>query len=162
PEDFVNFAFNQIYGPESWMNFDQADDFFVHNLDEQQVYIDVDFQMQQLSFLGFDLPFWPTNLLAITIAQPDGTVQIFIRSIYLTPLPVPASPDYPTDPTEPTEASDSPWDDTDSDDVGDDDYDDADPGDWDEPESDDYDGIVEIEDPDENGEFEETEWCEEC
>jgi len=33
---------------------------------------------------------------------------------------------------------------------------------WDEQEYDDYEGFVEIEDPDEDGNFDDSEWCEEC
>ena len=27
PRDYINFAFNQTYGPDAWLSFDQADDF---------------------------------------------------------------------------------------------------------------------------------------
>ena len=43
PDDYVNFAFNQVYGDRGWMSPRQADDFFIHNLAGDRIYVDVDF-----------------------------------------------------------------------------------------------------------------------
>ena len=91
PDDIANFAFNQIYGPDSWMPFEVADDFFVTNLYEQSVYVDVDFQFLGVGFEGFRIPLWPTNILELTLALPDGTMMKIERSVFQTSLPVPAS-----------------------------------------------------------------------
>ena len=154
PDDFVNFAFNQIYGHDAWLPFEQADDFYITNLENQTVYVDVDFLLLGLGFQGLRLPFWPTYLLQITLALPDGTVYTAIRSIYQTSLPVPSSDDNVQ--TDPGGGDDE--DDEDEDDYYDYDNDDE----WEEPEYDDNVGITGIEDPDDDGFFEDPDWCEEC
>ena len=157
-DDYVNFAFNQIYGPESWMPVEQADDFFVTNPNNQKVYVDVDFVFLGIGLEGLRLPIWPTNLLQFTLALPDGTLYQAIRSIFQTSLPVPSSSE--DDPQHDT-GNNSPDDDG-GDDSEDDEYDDdADEFDWEGPEIDDPVGIVEIEDPDEYGNFDDAEWYEE-
>jgi len=161
PDDFVNFAFNQAYGKDAWLTYDQADDFYVTNLDNQTVYVDVDFVFLGVGFEGFRFPLWPTYILQFTLALPNGTLNTAFRSIYLTPLPVPSSNDSLQDDT--TSSSDAGGGD---DGEGDDYYDDDDGYDgydeWDEQEYDDYEGFVEIEDPDEDGNFSDDKWCEEC
>ena len=152
PEDVVNFAFNQIYGPDAWMTFDEADDFFVTNLLGQRVYVDADFVFDGFDLGGFDLPYLPRYLLQFTLALPRGTIYVAHRSVFQTSLPVPASLDNTTDGTSDSSTGGGGED-------GDEDWD-SDPDEWQEPEFDDPVGTVEIEDPDENGEFEE--WCEEC
>jgi len=162
PNDYVNFAFNQIYGADAWLSFDQADDFFVTNLDNQRVYVDVDFVSLGIGFKGFGIPFWPTNVLQFTLALPNGTILVALRSIFLWPLPVPSSPDDPITPPPENVIGENDGSDEgeDYDDAADDDYD------WDldieEFDFDEYEGVVGIEDPDEFGEFDDPEWCEEC
>ena len=73
PDDYVNFAFNQIYGDNGWMDPDLADDFYIYNPDGFVVYVDVDFVMTSGEFLGLKLPLWPTYILQFTLALPDGT-----------------------------------------------------------------------------------------
>lgn len=159
PDDYVNFAFNQIYGPDSWMPFELADDFFITNSDGQTVYVDVDFIFLGFGVEGLRLPFWPTNMLRITLALPDGSLHQAIRSIFQTSLPVPSSGED----DQPVDSGRNPSD-NDGGEDGEDEEDeyDADPGEREDPEIDDPVGIVEIEDPDENGNFAGTEWCEEC
>jgi len=160
PDDFVNFAFNQAYGPDAWLTYDQADDFFITNLDDQTVYVDIDFLFLGIGFEGLRLAFWPTYILQFTLALPDGTLYTAFRSIYQTSLPVPSSVDSSQDDT--TSSSDAGGGD-DGEEEEDDYYDDDDGYDeWDEQEYDDYEGFVEIEDPDEDGNFDDSEWCEEC
>ena len=91
PDDYVNFAFNQIYGPDAWLTWDQADDMFISNLDLQRVYVDADFVFTGIGFKGLELPLWPTNLLQFTLALPSGRLITALRSIFLTSLPVPAT-----------------------------------------------------------------------
>ena len=159
PDDYVNFAFNQIYGPESWMPFGLADDFFVTNLNNQTVYVDVDFIFLGIGWEGFRLPFWPTNLLQITLALPDGTLLYAIRSVFQTSLPVPSSgEDDQQDDTGDNASSDEGGEDSEDED---DEYDVGD-SEWEEPEIDEPVGIVEIIDPDEDGNFGGMDWCEEC
>ena len=150
PDDFVNFAFNQAYGPDAWLTFEQADDFYITNLDNQTVYVDIDFVFRGFGFKGLELPFWPTNLLQITLALPNGNIVTVLRSIFLTRLPVPASDDGDVSGGD----GGSEGDDEDEDSY--DDYDEE------EPDYDDYEGTTGIEDPDENGDFGDTDWCEEC
>lgn len=158
PDDFVNFAFNQIYGRDAWLSFEQADDFYITNLENQTVYADIDFVLLGLGFQGLRLPFWPTYLVQITLALPDGTMYTALRSVFLTSLPVPSSDDnVQTDLGGGGGGGDE--DDADEDEY--DDYDDEDDQ-WEEPEYDDNVGITWIEDPDEDGFFDDTEWCEEC
>ena len=158
PDDFANFAFNQIYGPDAWLSFDQADDFFVTNLSNQRVYVDADYIFFGIGFEGFRVAFWPKNLMQFTLALPDGTVLQTIRSIYQTSLPVPSSHD--AQPSHPDSGGSSFGGDEEED--GDDEYDDADDHEWEEPEYDGYEGTTRIEDPDEDGNFDDAEWCEEC
>ena len=76
PDDWANFAFNQIYGDDAWMDFDQADDFWIVNLDGDRVYVDVDYVMTGINVLGAEIPLWPTNLLQITLALPRVRLRI--------------------------------------------------------------------------------------
>jgi hypothetical protein len=150
PDDYVNFAFNQVYGDRGWMSPRQADDFFIHNLAGDRIYVDVDFVMSGIRMFGNRLPIWPTNLLKITIALPNGRIYTAIRSVFQTSLPVP-SPSGPG------------YGDHDSNDEGEDE-DEYETGieEFEEPEIDSYTGFTDIEDPDENGEFTDADWCEEC
>ena len=150
PDDFVNFSFNQAYGPDAWLTFEQADDFYITNLDNQTVYVDIDFVFLGFGFQGLELPFWPTNLLQFTLALPNGNIYTVLRSIFLTRLPVPSSDDGGVS------GGDGGAEGEDEDDDNYDDYD------GEESEYDDYEGTTGIEDPDEYGNFEEPEWCEEC
>lgn len=161
PEDYVNHAFNQVYGPDAWMSFDQADDFFIEGPNGQRVYVDVDFVMLGFGVEGLRLPFWPTNLLQFTLALPDGTVVKALRSKFQTPLPVPANAHASPPRTE------APRSDRDAGDEGGDEGEDErefepvdDP--YEIPEIDGPVGFTGIEDPDEYGDFSEPEWCEEC
>ncbi len=162
PDDFANFAFNQIYGPEAWLSFDQADDFFVTNLDNQRVYVDVDYVFLGVGVEGFRFPYWPTNVLKITLALPNGDLISAFRSIFQTSLPVPASNDSNQDDANAGSSSSGGGDG--GGDEDDEEYDDFDAGDyeWEEIEDDDYEGSTWIEDPDEDGNFEDADWCEEC
>jgi hypothetical protein len=156
PEDYVNHAFNQIYGPEAWMSFEQADDFAIVNSRGLRVYVDVDFQFLSIGIEGLRLPFWPKNLLEITLALPNGEIHRAVRSVFQAPLPVPANAYDNADhglELEPGAA--------DHGDDGIDDYD-FEIEEIEEPEYDGPVGITGIEDPDENGEFGNIEWCEEC
>ena len=157
PDDYVNFAFNQIYGPDAWLSFDQADDFFVTNLEGQNVYVDADFISLGLGYKGFGVPFWPTNILQFTLALPDGTLITALRSIFQTSLPVPSSPDDPASTTDNTSLSGG-GDEDDEEDYG---YEEEDYN-WDDLEFDEYEGYTGIEDPDEFGNFDDDDWCEEC
>jgi hypothetical protein len=159
PDDYVNFAFNQIYGPDAWLSFEQADDFFVTNLDGQNVYVDADFVSLGLGYKGFGLPFWPTNILQFTLALPDGTLITALRSIFQTSLPVPSSPDDDGGTTDDTASSGGG-----SGGDADDEYGDAEEEsyNWDDLEFEEYEGYTDIEDPDEFGEFDDDDWCQEC
>jgi hypothetical protein len=90
PDDYANHAFNQVYGPDAWMSFEQADDFFIVNSRGLKVYVDIDFIFLGIGVEGLRLPFWPENMLQITLALPNGNIVEMVRSIFLTPLPVPA------------------------------------------------------------------------
>ena len=151
PNDYVNFAFNQIYGDNGWMDPDLADDFYIYNPDGFVVYVDVDFVMTSGEFLGLKLPLWPTYILQFTLALPNGSLYVTRRSVFHSEdLPVPVSGQSGQN---------------DSTDTGGDDGDDEDESDlddeWDIPEIENT-GTTGIEDPDEDGNFSETEWCEEC
>jgi hypothetical protein len=163
PADFVNFAFNQIYGPDAWLSSEQADDFFVTNLDNQTVYVDADFVFLGLGFKGLRIPFWPTYILRFTLALPDGQLYTAYRSVFQTSLPVPSSDDTEPSEAESSDSSSYGGDGGDDGDENDGDYDDV--WDWDDFDYDDFDdfeGTTWIEDPDENGEFDDADWCEEC
>jgi len=159
PDDFVNFAFNQIYGPDAWLSWDQADDMFITNLDNQRVYVDADFVFFGIGVRGFQLPLWPSNLLQFTVALPSGRLFTALRSIFLTSLPVPATRTSIVDNSDVSGAAGSDGDDGDEEEE---DYFDGEEDEWEDPEFDDYEGFTSIEDPDEDGNFEEPEWCEEC
>jgi hypothetical protein len=155
PDDYVNFAFNQLYGPDAWLSYEQADDFFVTNLLNQRVYVDVDFMLLGIGFQGLRLPFWPTYLLQITLALPSGDLYTAVRSVFQTSLPVPSSDDSGT-----TDSGDSGGDgDGDDEDEG---GNDADLYEWEEPEFGENEGVTGIEDPDEDGWFSDPDWCQEC
>jgi len=161
PEDFANFAFNQFYGPDAWMSFDQADDFFITNLNNQTVYADADFVLLGFGFEGFRVPFWPTNLVRITLALPNGELYTAFRSVFRTSLPVgPADDGAQSGAGGHTPSGGSDGGDDEDDEY--DGYDEYDEYDWDDLEFDDYEGSTWIEDPDEDGNFDDTEWCEEC
>ena len=153
PDDFVNFAFNQAYGPDAWLTFEQADDFYITNLDNQTAYVDIDFVFLGFGFQGLQLPYWPVNLLQFTLALPNGNIYTVFRSIFLTGLPVPSSDDGDVSGGNGG---------TEGEDEDEDDYDNYGDEEWEEPDYDEYEGETYIEDPDENGDYEETEWCEEC
>ena len=149
PDDYVNYAYDQIYGDDGWMDFDQADDFYISNPDGFVVYVDVDFVMHGLDFLGTSLPLWPTYFLQIAVALPNGNIYTTQRSVFHRTLPVPTSQDpAPASPTGGGDGGDEGVDDPEDDDE-----------EWEPPEIE-RNGNVEIEDPDEDGEF--PEWCEEC
>jgi hypothetical protein len=150
PDDWANFAFNQVYGDEAWMDFDEADDFFIYNLRGDRVYVDIDYIMKGFNVFGQELPLWPQNKLSIELALPNGKILKYIRSIFMHPMPVPA-PGGPNDDS--SESDDS------SGGEADDDYGAAEDDGLPEPGIDNR-GIVEIVDPDEDGYF--PEWCEEC
>jgi len=151
PDDYVNYAYDQIYGDYGWMDFDQADDFYITNPDGFVVYVDVDFIMRGLEFFGLTLPIWPTNQLHITLALPNGTLYATRRGVFHRTLPVPTSQDP------------APGDRGGTDHGAEDDVDDpeGDDEEWEPPEIE-RNGNVIIEDPDENGEFPDSDWCEEC
>lgn len=154
PEDWANFAVNQVYGRDAWMDFDQADDFWIFNLDGDRVYVDIDFVMKGLVVFGNEWPLWPTNMLKITLALPNGDMLEVLRSVFMTPLPVPATPE-----PDPDDKSDSG-----GDEYGGDGVDDLEPVDDEPVELPEFEivGTTGIEDPDENGDFPEPEWCQEC
>jgi len=151
PDDYVNYAYDQIYGDDGWMDFDQADDFYIINPDGFVVYVDVDFIMRGLELFGLSLPMWPTNQLQISLALPNGNIYTTRRRVFHRTLPVPTSQDP------------APGGPGGADDGGNDGVDDPEDGDeeWEPPEIE-RNGNVRIEDPDENGEFAEAEWCVEC
>ena len=156
PDDWANFAFNQIYGEDAWMDFDQADDFWITNLDGDRVYVDVDYVMKGVNVFGNEVPLWPTNMLQITLVLPSGQVLEVLRSIFMTPLPVPA-------PSGPDADPDSGG--TGGGESGNDGVDEPEPGEEEDPTDPpeiEITGITGIEDPDEDGDFPEPEWCEEC
>lgn len=151
PDDYINYAYDQIYGDDSWMDFDQADDFYITNPDGFVVYVDVDFIMQGLEFFGFTVPMWPTNQIQISLALPNGSIYTTRRSVFHQTLPVPTSQDpAPGGSTgggeDGNEGVDDPEDEVDE---------------WEPPEIE-REGTVEIVDPDENGDFTDPEWCVEC
>lgn len=153
PDDYVNFAYDQIYGDEGWMDFDQADDFFIRNPDGFVVYVDVDFMMHGLELAGLTLPIWPANMLQIRLALPNGTIYTTLRSVFHKTLPVPTSQD-------PVPGSSGEDEEGGNEGVDDPEYNDDDE-EWELPEPE-HAGTVEIQDPDENGDFPDTDWCEEC
>lgn len=155
PDDWVNFAFNQVYGESGWLDFEQADDFFLVNLDGIRVYVDVDFVMDGINLLGNTLPLWPTNLLQITVALPNGVLYTALRSVFLTPLPVPS----PAGPVSGRDTGGSAGDESGDDGADDPEYDHDE--EFELPDFE-YTGVTGIEDPDEDGEFPGTDWCEEC
>ena len=152
PRDYVNFAFNQVYGPDAWLDFDQADDFYIVNSDNQRVYVDVDYVMLGVGIKGLRLPVWPTNLLKITLALPNGDLHSALRSTFHGSLPVPAN----SGPSNGDRRSDRGGDDDEEYEIRDDDYD------WDDVDLSGLEGNTWIEDPDEDGNFDDTDWCEEC
>jgi hypothetical protein len=155
PDDYVNFAFNQIYGDEGWMNPEQADDFYIENADGIRVYVDVDFVMHGFQFLGIDLPIWPDNLLQIRVALPNGLVIEAIRSVFMSPLPVPSTSGSGSEEPESAPVNESGED-------GVDEPEGPDPEDPIDPNDIEFVGTTSIQDPDEDGEFPDADWCEEC
>ncbi|MDJ0812432.1 MAG: hypothetical protein QNJ23_01790 [Woeseiaceae bacterium] len=156
PDDWANFAFNQVYGDEAWLDFDQADDFWIRNLDGDQVYVDVDFVMRGFNILGNEWPLWPTNMVQITLGLPNGHMLEVLRSVFVTGLPVPSSPG----PGQDDNGSGGGGADS-----GNDGVDEPEPGDNEEPQDlpeIEYDGTTGIVDPDPYGDFPEPEWCQEC
>ena len=109
---------------------------------------------------GFQLPLWPSNMLQFTLALPSGRIFTALRSIFQTSLPVPATSTSIVDDSDVSGVAGSDGDDGDEEDE--DDYFDGEEDEWEDPEFDDYEGFTSIEDPDEDGNFEEPEWCEEC
>lgn len=140
PNDWANFAFNQIYGDSAWLDFEQADDFWIVNLDGDRVYVDVDYVMTGVNLFGAEIPLWPTNLLQITLALPDGEILEVLRSIFMRPLPVP-SPSGPV--------PDAPESGGGGGESGNDGVDEPEPGE-------------DIVDPGPDDGFPEPEWCQEC
>ena len=155
PEDYANFAVNQVYGRDAWMDFEQADDFWIYNLDGDRVYVDIDFLMKGINVFGNEWPLWPTNMLKITLALPNGDILEMLRSVFLAPLPVPSTPEpNPDDSGSSGGGAES----------GEDGVDEPEPGEEEpeEPPEIEIYGTTGIEDPDINGDFPDPEWCEEC
>lgn len=148
PNDYVNFAYDQVYGDDGWMDFDEADDFYIANPDGFVVYVDVDYVMHGLKFFGMTLPMWPTNTIQISLALPNGRIYTTQRSVFHRTLPVPTSQDPA--PGGANEGGDEGVDDPQGDEE-----------EWEIPEIE-REGRVDILDPDENGDFSESEWCVEC
>lgn len=162
PDDYANFAFNQIYGPDAWLTFEQADDFFVTNLDNQKVYVDADYVFTGFNLQGFYVPLWPLFIMQIQLALPNGDLHTVFRSIFQTSLPVPSSTGNAQDNGNTGNVSSSGGGGGDEGEE-DEDYDsDAEDYDWEDVEIDEYEGTTWIEDPDEYGDFDDSEWCEEC
>lgn len=155
PDDYVNFAFNQVYGNPGWMNPDQADDFFIQNPDGYRVYVDIDFMMHGIRLFGIDLPIWPDNMLQISIALPNGLIYVAVRSIFMTPLPVPSIYGSGLEEPEPAPVNESG-------EEGVDELEGPDPEDPIDPNDIEFVGTTSILDPDEDGEFPDADWCEEC
>ena len=154
PDDYVNFAYNQIIGDNGWMDPDLADDFYIYNPDGFVVYVDVDFVMTSGEFLGLKLPLWPTYMLHFTLALPNGTLYVTRRSVFhRNQLPVPTSDASGQD--DATNAGDG------GDNGGDGENETESGEEWDMPEVENT-GTTNIEDPDEDGNFSDTDWCEEC
>jgi hypothetical protein len=63
PRDYRNFAYNQVFGPEGWMTYDQGDFFSVTNLRGDSVSIDMNLELLIIGIpltelgLPFDLGF---------------------------------------------------------------------------------------------------------
>ena len=93
-------------------------------------------------------------MLKITLALPDGSVLEMLRSVFLTPLPVPSTPEPGPDGSGNSGGGES----------GNDGVDEPEPGEEEpeEPPEIEITGITTIEDPDINGDFPEAEWCQEC
>ncbi len=112
--------------------------------------------MGGINLFGNTLPLWPENMLMITLALPNGTVVHYLRSVFLHPLPVP-SPPGPESDSDGNDATAGGGGESGDDGVDDESLDEE--TEWPEIERD---GTVRIVDPDEDGEFPDADWCEEC
>ena len=92
------------------------------------------------------------------MALPDGRLLAVFRSVFQTSLPVPSSPEEPATDSQSRDADDG------GDGESEDEYDNYsdEDFDWGDIEIDGYEGTTWVEDPDENGNFDEPDWCEEC
>ncbi|MDH3553116.1 MAG: hypothetical protein OER22_10925, partial [Gammaproteobacteria bacterium] len=107
------------------------------------------------------VPYWPTYILKITLALPNGNLLSVYRSVFQTSLPVPSSNE--SDQNDAGAGSSSSGGGDGGGDEDDEDYGDFDADyEWDDIEFDEYEGSTWIEDPDENGDFQDPDWCEEC
>lgn len=155
PEDYRNFAGNTA----RFGNFDDLsaiDQFYIINPDGDRALADINLMFRQFGFEGFSIPYWPAGTYEIVIQLPNGDMVSYIMHRLHGVLPVPYSDqDSPETPSDNSGGGDE----EDNDDGEEDYYDDDDSG-WEYWEDDDGPGgNVTIEDPDENGYFDE--WQEE-
>lgn len=94
--DFGNFAFNQVYGPNSWILFDEA---IIINPQGDWVYVDLDFVLEENfisnigQFVGIDLGIPTTKIQIETVTDTvfSDTYLVDLDMVDTTgPLPVPS------------------------------------------------------------------------
>lgn len=75
PTDYRNFAYNQVFGPDAWLNYDQADFFGIVNLSGQSVFVDVNMDIEFFTFdFGIPIPLpYPVDVnIQIIVIQENG------------------------------------------------------------------------------------------
>jgi hypothetical protein len=154
PEDYRNFAANTArFG--QFDDFNDIDQFIIMNLNGDHVIADIDWNFRRFGFEGFSLPVWPAWTYEITLVLPNGDMLKYTMHRQHGLLPVP----YPDEETT-SDNSGEGYGEEESEDE-EEYYDEEDDNDWDYWEDDDGpEGIVTIEDPDEDGNFDDF-WEEE-
>ena len=103
PADARNFGLNQLYGAESWLNFDEADRFDLVDPFGNRVTIDINIRyvVIDLHFIGNDVPFALSFVLQIRLVYPNGDILAYRFDLADLDadgsLPVPASTEGSSD-----------------------------------------------------------------
>ena len=83
PLDWANFAYNQVFGPSSWMNADQADSFWVENPAGHTLLVDMNLGLGTIDIplpgVVLKIPY-PTDLIVqIILHLADGSNKEFTQ-----------------------------------------------------------------------------------
>lgn len=104
PEDYGNFAYNQVFGANPWLSLEQAGKLLITNLDDRYAVVDMDHVLQgtpfsiRIPFLAVDMVV-PTDEVSIKVFTDTGsqaayTVHISGLDLIVGPPPPPSQETY--------------------------------------------------------------------
>ena len=104
PEDYGNFAYNQVFGANPWLTLEEAGKLLITNLDDRYAVVDMDHVLQDTPFsiriplLAVDMVV-PTDEISIKVFSDTGglaeyTVHISGLDLIVGPAPPPVQAPY--------------------------------------------------------------------